>query len=58
MGAVGVTSDVAFAAFPCVLAAEGKHLPTVTAPVRADVGQRLEAVRNAMVDLLFVFLRQ
>lgn len=54
MRTVGVTCDVAFGAFASVLATQRKHITTVTAPICADVGDRLESVRDAMVDFLRV----
>lgn len=54
--AISVTGDVALAASSSVLSSKGKHVTAVTAPVRADVRERLEPVGNAMVDLLFIVL--
>jgi hypothetical protein len=58
MGAVGVASDVAFATPSRILASKRKHLAAVAAPVRANVCEWLKAMRDAVIDLLFVFLRR
>ena len=52
--AVRVTCNVALGATPCVLAAEGKHIATVAAPVCADVVDGFKAVGDAVIDLLRV----
>jgi hypothetical protein len=39
-----------------VLPPEGKHITTVTTPIGADIGDRLETMRDPMVDLLLVSL--
>ena len=52
MGAVRVTGDVALRTAASVLTAKREHITTVTAPVRTDVGNRLEAMGNAVVDFL------
>lgn len=54
MRAVCVTSNITLGALARVLAAKGKHITTMTAPIRADIGQGLETMRDAMVNLLFV----
>lgn len=54
MSAISVACNVAFGALASILAAEGEHVPAVTAPVRADIGDGLKAVGNAMIDLLRV----
>ena len=46
------------AAFLGVLASKGEHVATVTAPISPNVGDCFEAVRNTVVDFVFVgFLR-
>ena len=52
--AVRVACNVAFGATSRVLAAEGQHVATVATPVRTDVVDGLEPVRDAVVDLLGV----
>ena len=52
--AVGVAGDVAFRAPSCVLAPQRKHVAAVAAPVGTDVVDGLEAVRDAVVDLVRV----
>lgn len=54
MRTVGVTCDVAFGAFASVLATQRKHITAVTAPICTDVGDRLESVRDAMVNFFGV----
>ncbi len=49
-----MASDIALGALACVLAAKGKHITAVTAPIRADIGQGLETMRDTMIDLLFI----
>lgn len=41
-----------------VLPAQRQHVPTVTTPVGADVGDSLETMRNAVIDLFLVSLLQ
>lgn len=38
----------------CILASEGKQVTAVAAPVGGEIGEALESVRNAVVDLLLV----
>ena len=52
MSAIGVTGDVALRATPRVLAAKGQHVAAMTAPVRANVGDGLEPMRDTVVDFL------
>ena len=54
MSTVCVAGNVALGATPCVLAAEGKHIATVAAPVCADVVDGFKAVGDAVIDLLRV----
>ena len=54
VGAVGVTSDVAFSATASVLATERQHVATVATPVCANVVDGLETMRDAMIYLLRV----
>lgn len=56
MGTIGMTSKFALRAFSGVLATQREHIPTVTAPIRANVGERLESVRNTVINLLLVLL--
>lgn len=49
-----MAGKVAFVALSSLFAAEGHHVAAVTAPVGAHVGEWLESVGNAVVDLLFV----
>lgn len=51
MRTVGVTSDVAFCTSARILASEGKHVPAMTTPIRTNVRDGFEAVRNSVVDL-------
>ena len=54
VGTVRVTCDVAFRTPTSVLASERKHVTAVATPVRADVGDRLETMRDTVVDFLGV----
>ena len=54
MSAIGVTCDVALGTFPGILSAKRKHITAVTAPIRTEVRERFETVRNPVVDLFFV----
>ena len=49
-----MASNITLCAFARVLAAKGKHVTTVAAPIRADIGKGLETVRDTMVDLLCI----
>jgi len=51
-----MAGDIALGTLASVLAAEGKHVATVATPIRAYVSERLKAMGNAVVDLLFVTL--
>lgn len=54
MRAVGMASDLTFGAPPGILATKRKNVTTMATPIGAQVGDRLEAVRNPMVNLFFV----
>jgi hypothetical protein len=54
MSAIRVASDIAFGASTGVLASEWEHVSAVAAPVSANIGQGLEAMRNSMIDLLLI----
>jgi hypothetical protein len=43
-------------AFPSIFLAERQHVAAMATPTRAEVAERLESVRNAMVDLFLVAL--
>ena len=58
MCTVGVASDVALGTPSSVFATKGKHVAAMAAPVGADVCDRLEAMRDTMVDLVFVLLEE
>lgn len=58
MSTVGVASNITLRAFPRVLSAKRKHVAAVTAPIRADVSEGLETMRDAMIDLLLVSILQ
>jgi hypothetical protein len=51
-----VAGDVAFGAFPRILAAKRKHVTAMATPVRPDIGERFKSMGNAVVDFLFVAL--
>lgn len=60
VGTVRVAGNVTLRATPCVLAAQGEHITTVAAPVRADIVDGFKAVGNAVIDLLrivFLYMR-
>jgi hypothetical protein len=52
--AVCVASDIAFSATTSILASDGKHVAAMATPVSSDIGYRFKAMRNAMVDFLFI----
>ena len=54
MRTIRMTSDTAFGAPPRVLAAQRKHITTMTAPIRTDIRECLKPVRNAMVNLVLI----
>lgn len=54
MCTVSVASDVALGTPSSVFATKGKHVAAMAAPVGADVCDRLEAMRDTMIDLVFV----
>lgn len=54
MSTIRMARNVALCAFASVFAAEGKHITAVATPVCADVGQGFEAMRDTVIDLLFV----
>jgi hypothetical protein len=53
---VSMACNFALGAPASILASEGEDVTTVTAPVRTQVGDGFEAMRNTMVDLLFVVI--
>lgn len=57
MNAVVVAGRTTLGALASLFSSERQHVTTVTAPVGAHVGEGLETVRNAMVDLLLVGIR-
>ncbi len=57
MYAVSVASELALRAFPGLLFTKWKHVAAMTAPVRAHVGKGIEAMWDAVIDLLFVRIR-
>lgn len=56
MRAVGVTCNVALSTAASVLATKREHIAAVTTPVGPNIGDRLEAMRDTMVDLLSVII--
>lgn len=52
--AICVASDIAFGATTSVLASNGEHVSTMAAPISSDVGYRLKAMGNAMIDFLLI----
>ena len=56
MGAVGVACNIALCASSGVFTAKWKHVAAMTAPVSSNVRDRLEPVRNAVIDLLLVII--
>jgi hypothetical protein len=56
MSAIRVTSNATLRTSSCIFAAEGEHITTVATPIRTDIGQWFEAMRDAMIDFLFVAL--
>lgn len=54
MSTIGVAGNVALGTLASIFAAQREHITTVTTPVRANIGQRFETMRNAMIDLLFI----
>jgi hypothetical protein len=54
VSALSMARKTALGAALGVLASKGKEVTAVAAPVRGDVGESFETVRNAVVDLLFV----
>lgn len=55
---VGMACNVAFRAFAGILASKREHITAMTAPISTNVRQRFEAMRNTVVDLLFVTFLQ
>ena len=55
---VGMACNVAFRAFAGILASKREHVTAMTAPISTNVRQRFEAMRNTVVDLLFVTFLQ
>jgi hypothetical protein len=56
MCTVCVASDIAFSTPSGILAAQRKHVTAMAAPVGSDVGNRLKAMGDPMVNLVFVLL--
>lgn len=54
MNAVVVAGRATLGTFASLFSSERQHVTTVAAPVGAHVGEGLETVRDAMVDLLLV----
>ena len=54
MRAVCMASDIAFSATTSILASDGKHVATMTAPISSDIGYGFKAMRNAMVNFLLI----
>jgi hypothetical protein len=52
--AVVVAGRATLGTLASLLSSERQHVATVAAPVGTHVGEGLEAMRNAVVDLLFV----
>ena len=52
--AVVVAGRATLGALASLFSSKRQHVATVTAPVGAHVGEGLETMRNAVVDLLFV----
>lgn len=55
---VSVASNVALRAFAGVLASKREHITAMAAPISTDVRQRFEAMRNTVINLLFVTFLQ
>jgi len=51
-----VASNTTFAALAGILATKRQHITTVAAPVCANIGDRFEAMRNTVFNLIFVAL--
>jgi hypothetical protein len=51
-----VTREVAFCTLLCLLSTKWKDVTTVTAPIGTHVGEILESMRNAMVELGLVWI--
>jgi hypothetical protein len=51
-----MAGNVALGALPGVFPAKREHVTAVTAPIRADVGERLETMGDTMIDFLLVAL--
>lgn len=59
MGTVCMASNITFRTFASILSSEREHVTTMTAPIRTNIGQRFEPMRNTMIDFLFVvFLKK
>lgn len=54
MHAGGVACKLALGAFPRLALAKREHISTMAAPIRTHIGERIEAMGNAMVDLFLV----
>jgi hypothetical protein len=51
-----MAGNVALGALPGVFPAKREHVTAVTAPIRANVGERLETMGDTMIDFLLVAL--
>ncbi len=52
--AIRVTRELALSTFPRLLLTKWKHVAAVAAPIGTHVGERIKAMGDAMVDLLFI----
>ena len=58
MSAIGVAGNAAFSTPARVLTAKREHVATVTTPVRSDIGDGLETMGNAVINLLCIVILQ
>jgi hypothetical protein len=56
MSAGRMASNTTFAALASVLPTKGQHVTAMAAPVCTNVGDRFEAMRDTMFNLVFVAL--
>lgn len=56
MCTVGVACNLTLGASAGILATKRKDVTTMATPIRAQIGDRLEAVRDPVVNLLFIII--
>ena len=56
MSTTPMTGNATFVALSSVFPAQGEHIPAVTTPIRADISDGFEPVRNPVIEFVLVIL--